>query len=59
MTTPQWRKSSYSGDSSNCVETAVDRNTILVRDSKTTTQADLAFSCTVWEDFLSHVREAA
>ncbi|CAM5595903.1 hypothetical protein SALBM217S_01005 [Streptomyces griseoloalbus] len=34
--TIRWRKSSYSGDSSNCVEAATTSTAVLIRDSKTT-----------------------
>ncbi|WP_217164577.1 DUF397 domain-containing protein [Streptomyces sp. AC512_CC834] len=54
----QWRKSSYSGDSSNCVEVATAPAAILVRDSKTLTGSRLAFPRTVWADFLCHASKS-
>ncbi|GGS28465.1 DUF397 domain-containing protein [Streptomyces griseoviridis] len=53
MTSTQWRKSSYSGDSSNCVEIATTPTAVLVRDSKASSGARLAFPRSVWADFLS------
>ncbi|MEU4652830.1 DUF397 domain-containing protein [Streptomyces sp. NPDC023723] len=50
----QWRKSTYSGDSSNCVETASVPTAILVRDSKKPAPAILAFPPAAWAAFLSH-----
>ncbi|MFI1537512.1 DUF397 domain-containing protein [Streptomyces anandii] len=48
-----WRKSSYSGDASNCVETAATSTTIHVRDSKTPTDAHLTFPPAAWARFVS------
>lgn len=53
MSSTQWRKSSYSGDSSNCVEMATTPTAVLVRDSKASGGARLAFPRSVWADFLS------
>lgn len=59
MRTLQWRKSTYSGDSSNCVETATTPTSILVRDSKNPAGSHLAFPPTAWGDFLSHTANAS
>ncbi|MEV5935904.1 DUF397 domain-containing protein [Streptomyces sp. NPDC093250] len=56
MPTIRWRKSSHSGDSSNCVEIATDPAAVLVRDSKTTPGPRLDFSPTTWAAFLTHVK---
>lgn len=58
MQTLHWRKSTYSGDSSNCVEIATTPTTILVRDSKNPAGPRLALPPTAWADFLSHVANA-
>ncbi|WP_369223062.1 DUF397 domain-containing protein [Streptomyces sp. R39] len=48
-----WRKSTYSGDSSNCVEVATAPSTIHIRDSKHTTGPHLTVTPSVWADFVS------
>ncbi|MFZ4152921.1 DUF397 domain-containing protein [Streptomyces pseudogriseolus] len=55
MPTIRWRKSSHSGDSSNCVETATTPTAVLVRDSKTTPGLRLDVSPTTWVAFLAYV----
>ncbi|MFD3487558.1 DUF397 domain-containing protein [Streptomyces sp. NPDC058665] len=57
MSSPEWRKSSYSnGDGGNCVEIA-DKGPgpVLVRDSKTPTGPVLVLNPTAWADFLSRL----
>ncbi|RRR76693.1 DUF397 domain-containing protein [Streptomyces sp. RP5T] len=49
-----WRKSSYSGDGSNCVEIATTLTAIQVRDSKTTRSPHLVFQSSAWVSFISH-----
>jgi hypothetical protein len=52
-----WRKSSYSGQSGNCVEVA--RNLpglVAVRDSKAPGGARLVVSCEAWRAFVRMVR---
>ena len=51
-----WRKSSYSGVQTNCVEIAIDSQQITVRDSKNTTGPTLAFAASTWRAFLSITR---
>ncbi|MFI5571746.1 DUF397 domain-containing protein [Streptomyces sp. NPDC051740] len=53
MHTIRWRKSSHSGDSSNCVEIATTPAAVLIRDSKTTSGPRLALSPTAWAAFLA------
>ncbi|HEU5389193.1 MAG TPA: DUF397 domain-containing protein [Streptosporangiaceae bacterium] len=53
----QWQKSSYSGQSGNCVEVA--RNLpglVAVRDSKSPDGTKLTVSSEAWLTFLKHVR---
>ncbi|WP_326826379.1 DUF397 domain-containing protein [Streptosporangium sp. NBC_01756] len=54
-----WRKSSYSGGSSdNCVEVATNLpGVVAVRDSKDPSGPVLAFTPAVWHDFLKSVRD--
>ncbi|MEV1077021.1 DUF397 domain-containing protein [Streptomyces sp. NPDC050211] len=58
MQTLHWQKSTYSGDSSNCVEIATTPTIIHIRDSKTPTEPHLTFPPTTWADFLSHAADA-
>jgi hypothetical protein len=53
----QWRKSSYSGGSNDCVELAVARSGAAVRDSKNTATGHLAFQANRWHAFLGIVKE--
>ncbi|MFC8033259.1 DUF397 domain-containing protein [Streptomyces griseoincarnatus] len=55
MQTIRWRKSSHSGDSSNCVEIATTPAAVLIRDSKRTSGPKLDLSPTTWVDFLAYV----
>lgn len=63
MTTPldagaNWRKSSYSNkQGGDCVEVAVTRGQVLVRDSKNPEAARLAFTASEWTAFLAGVRD--
>ncbi|MCX4859840.1 DUF397 domain-containing protein [Streptomyces canus] len=54
MQTLQWKKSTYSGDSSNCLEIAATPGAIHVRDSKTTGSPHLVFPSSAWVAFISH-----
>jgi hypothetical protein len=49
-----WKKSSYSGDGSNCVEIAAAPATIHVRDSKNTGGPHLTVAPSAWAAFLSY-----
>ncbi|MFD0212175.1 DUF397 domain-containing protein [Streptomyces hirsutus] len=55
MQTIRWKKSTYSGDSSNCVEIAAAPATVLVRDSKDMAGPRLVLSPASWTAFLTHV----
>ncbi|MFF5155443.1 DUF397 domain-containing protein [Streptomyces sp. NPDC000348] len=55
MHTIRWRKSSHSGDSSNCVEIATTPATVLIRDSKNTSGPHLGLSPSTWLAFLTHI----
>ncbi|WP_406727307.1 DUF397 domain-containing protein [Streptomyces sp. GD-15H] len=55
MQTVRWQKSTYSGDSSNCVEIATAPPTVLVRDSKDAAGPRLDLSRAAWTAFLAHV----
>ncbi|MFF5109647.1 DUF397 domain-containing protein [Streptosporangium sp. NPDC000509] len=58
LTSAAWRKSSYSGGSSdNCVEVAMNLpGLVAVRDSKDPSGPMLTFSPTAWNDFLTGIR---
>ncbi|WP_158884366.1 DUF397 domain-containing protein [Amycolatopsis anabasis] len=48
-----WRKSSYSSDTSNCVEVAFTGSTVGVRDSKDLDAGALFVSPNRWHEFLN------
>ncbi|MFF4114711.1 DUF397 domain-containing protein [Streptomyces sp. NPDC001714] len=50
-----WRKSTYSGDGSNCVEIAPTPHAIHIRDSKHTTGPHLTVASSTWAHFVSRV----
>jgi hypothetical protein len=53
---PAWRKSSYSGATApNCVEVAVGRGAVLVRDSTSPQTAALRFDRAAWSAFLTRL----
>ncbi|GAB2788525.1 DUF397 domain-containing protein [Streptomyces chlorus] len=54
MQTIRWQKSTYSGDSSNCVEIATAPTTILVRDSKDIAGPRLGLSPAAWAAFITY-----
>jgi Domain of unknown function (DUF397) len=59
---PEWRKSTYSSNGSDCVEVAVrfdESDAVGVRDSKNPGDATLAFSRTAFDAFLAGVRRDA
>jgi len=49
----QWRKSSYSGNSGNCVEVATNLpDLVAIRDSKNSDGSRLLISAAVWQAFV-------
>jgi hypothetical protein len=50
-----WRKSSYSANSTNCVEVAFAPAVIGVRDTKQRGGGTLVFSCATWAHFRARV----
>ena len=55
--TTAWRKSTASGDNdSNCVEVALLRDLVLVRDSKDTEGPRLRFTPSHWTGFMMSLR---
>lgn len=59
MTRGAWKKSSYSGggEGNACVEVALNRPQIAVRDSKTPTRAVLTFPAPAFAAFLGALRD--
>ncbi|GGZ33922.1 DUF397 domain-containing protein [Streptomyces poonensis] len=55
MQTVHWRKSTYSGDGSNCVEVATAPTAIHIRDSKYPAARQVSLSPTAWATFLVYV----
>jgi hypothetical protein len=51
-----WRKSSFSGANSNCVEVAASSVAIGIRDSKSPTSGTLTIPRTTWAAFLATLR---
>lgn len=51
-----WRKSSYSANGGECVETASDARNVLVRDTTNRDGGTLAFSAAAWSKFLGSAR---
>lgn len=52
----QWRKSSYSGNSGNCVEVADQGQAVAVRDSKGPEGAVLVVSRDGWQGFIADMQ---
>lgn len=52
----EWQRSSYSGNSGNCVEMRRGATAISVRDSKDPGNGVLAVSAVAWADFVAAVR---
>ena len=53
---PRWRKSSFSGNGGNCIETAAVPGAVLVRDSKNPDGPRLAFGRQAWEAFAATLK---
>jgi hypothetical protein len=56
MTTPSWRKASYSDNGGNCVEIAGDDSDVLVRDTQNRAGAALRFTPTAWRTFAEKLK---
>ncbi|MCA1189590.1 DUF397 domain-containing protein [Saccharopolyspora sp. 6V] len=54
--TVRWRKSSHSGEESNCVEVGTAPGVVAVRDSKAPRHGVLSFSPHRWRAFLRSLR---
>jgi hypothetical protein len=54
-----WRKSSYSGSETNCVEVAEFDHVVAVRDSKNPSGPALTFSPAVWTSFVTIVKQVS
>ncbi|MFD5538217.1 DUF397 domain-containing protein [Streptomyces sp. NPDC127079] len=50
-----WRKSTYSGDSSNCVELATVHTAVHIRDSKNPAGPRLTVEASAWAHFVSRM----
>lgn len=53
----QWRKSTYSGNTGNCVEIAIADSLVRIRDSKDPQGAVLSVNRAEWEEFISSIKE--
>lgn len=54
---PQWRKSSHSGNSGNCIEVAAQPMlTVAVRDSRHPHGPELAFTAQAWMAFTTRAK---
>jgi hypothetical protein len=56
MTTPSWRKATYSDNGGNCVEVAGHDSHVLVRDTQNRTGAALKFTPTAWCRFAEQLK---
>ena len=52
----QWRKSSYSGNTGNCLEVAATQSVVGIRDSKDPDGAVLRVSREAWQEFSQDIR---
>ncbi|HEY3956151.1 MAG TPA: DUF397 domain-containing protein [Streptosporangiaceae bacterium] len=57
LTPVTWRKSSYSGNSGNCVEVAVVESVVRIRDSKDPKRVALRVSPGGWRAFLRGLKK--
>lgn len=53
-----WRKSSYSGQSGDCVEAASDAGLVLVRDTKRREGPALEVTAAAWREFARSLKTA-
>jgi hypothetical protein len=53
----QWKKSTYSANSGNCVEVADLGDVVAVRDSKDPDGPELFFDAAAWAPFIAGIRE--
>lgn len=51
-----WRKSSYSGSTGSCVETASDDGAVMIRDTANRAGFMLTVPASVWTAFLAELR---
>jgi hypothetical protein len=51
-----WRKSSYSQNGGDCVETASGNGTVMVRDTTNRDGGSLAFTASAWSAFTAGIR---
>ena len=56
LSNARWRKSSYSGSESDCVEVAFVGDRVATRDSKNPTGPALVFTRAEWATFLTALR---
>jgi hypothetical protein len=57
MSDRPWRKSSYSGQQGNCIETcASETGTVAVRDSKNPAGPELEFTSPAWSAFVAGIK---
>lgn len=54
-----WRKSQHSADQGNCVEVAADNKSVLVRDSRGSSERIMRIPSDQWQTLLRRVRETA
>ena len=57
MTTPSWRKASYSDNGGNCVEVAPHGSHVLVRDTQDRAGTALTFAPTAWHNFADQLKQ--
>jgi hypothetical protein len=55
---PTWRKSSYSISNGSCTEVAAVPETVLVRDSVSSSSVQLGFAFTAWREFIARIKGA-
>ena len=53
-----WRKSTYSGATGSCVETASSDGVVVVRDTTNRDGGTLAFSANAWSAFMAGIKQS-